>query len=333
MDPNFISRIRFSFDRPSNSNEQFNFQESATDHMYENSICINSTLMPKHDEMINVICERTQTQRNNIKAFISPELQINATCVPYKDAGILFFNSSLINLLSIEEFCFIASHEIGHYLFQHNDSNELVNKGNSSIAKFQEVSCDRLGLYVLQNVESCIKCLVKIHTGLEDRHFILNVKSILEQEDFVSDNSYIEASTHPTLISRIKALLLYNTIYDNYKNDTENFSISKTKIDNQIKNDIDKNQRNLFEKIINKYKYWYSLKLILGDKQFSKNEQKTFENVFGVKDFNKAIYFLRNYPHRKALNIILHNIQKYNIEIDSEEQTDLIEKEVRNLFL
>ena len=123
MNVKLLASVRFNYDKRSNKLDNNNFQDHVTDSLYENTICINEDLMPDHNQEINKICEKINIPRENIKAFVTPELQVNAQCLPFNDIGVLYFNSSLINLLSPSEFSFVAGHEIGHFVYQHQSYN------------------------------------------------------------------------------------------------------------------------------------------------------------------------------------------------------------------
>ncbi len=329
MNPDKYSFLRFSYDKKTNSS--YFYDESITNSLFENTICINDDLMPDHSEKINIICKKIKINRKKIRAFVTPDLEINAKCLPCKDVGILYFNSSLINLLSLDEFCFVAAHEIGHFVFEHGEPLNMDDIKDISQSKFQEVSCDRVGMFISQDIKSCISALIKISTGLNDKHFKLNVSSILEQEDFISDENF-NKSSHPSLISRIKALLLFNSMLSEM-GDADSTLSSVLKIDKQIKNDIEKNQKNFLNLVKDKYKFWFTLKLIISDKKFSKDEQKKFQNFFGKKKFEQAFHFLKVNTHSNAIEIIERNTQEFKTTINDDSITELIETDLKKNFL
>jgi len=327
MKSELLSSVRFSYDEPIHDYEN-NYQSIVTDSLYENTICINEALMPNHNKEIEKICKKINIPRENIKAFVAPELEVNAQCLPFDDIGILYFNSSLINLLSIEEFCFVAGHEIGHFVYKHQSGETLEEV--SYLSKYREISCDRLGLIVTGNIESSINCLVKISTGLKSEHFKLNVKSLLEQEDLISDNKAFNQSTHPSLIARIKALMNFNTIYAQNELSYINLTSDIKKVDTVIKKDLDKDIKKIIDNYEEKYKFWYALKIILKDKKFSEEEQLKFKNLFGNEKFNVAINFLKNNTYKSAIEITDQNIKK-NSFLDILSQNN-IDREVDLFF-
>lgn len=310
MKSKLFSSIRFNYDEVTH-NDEYKYQSNVTDFLYENSISINDVLMPSHNREIEKICEKIQIPREKIKAFVTPELEVNAQCLPYDDIGILYFNSSLINLLSTEEFCFVAGHEIGHYVFKHQ-SNEKSSEEISYMSKYREISCDRLGLIVSGNIEVSINCLVKISTGLRSEHFKLNVQSILDQENSISKNKILTHSTHPSLLSRIKALMNFNTIYVEEELSYSNKINEIKKVDEIIKKDLDKDIEKIMDKFKEKFIFWSALKIILKDKKFSDQEQEKFRNHFGEEKLNIAISFLKNNSYESVIKIINKNIEENN---------------------
>lgn len=309
MNANLLTPVRFNYDKTLNKLDKNNFQQHVTDSLYENTICINENLMPDHNNEINKICEKIQIPRESIKAFVTPDLEVNAQCLPFSDIGVLYFNSSLINLLSVQEFCFVAGHEIGHYVYQHQSCN-IPEDEIGFLSKYQEISCDRLGLIVSGNIESSLNCLVKISTGLNGKHFKLNVKSILEQENLISGDKEFSHTTHPSLISRIKALIIFNTIYVQNEFSYAGLTGEIKKVDKVIKNDLDKDIQVMINKSQEKYKFWYALKIILKDKKFSQEEQIKFKNAFGGERLTIAINFLKSNSQKTAIEIIDQNLKK-----------------------
>ena len=327
MKSELLSSVRFSYDEPIHDYEN-NYQSIVTDSLYENTICINEALMPNHNKEIEKICKKINIPRENIKAFVAPELEVNAQCLPFDDIGILYFNSSLINLLSIEEFCFVAGHEIGHFVYKHQSGETLEEV--SYLSKYREISCDRLGLIVTGNIESSINCLVKISTGLKSEHFKLNVQSLLDQENLLSKEKILIQSTHPSLISRIKALMNFNSIYveDGLSYDSRTNEIKK--VDKIIKKDLDKDMQSMMDKLQENYRFWSALKIILKDKRFSEMEQEKFKDTFGKEKFNTAVNFLKNNSYKNAIEIINRNIEQNSFENNIDQQNAY--NELENYF-
>ena len=122
------------------------------------------------------------------------------------------FTSSLVNLLSPEEFAFVAGHEIGHFIFQHSELSE-ENKTPELFMRLraQEISSDRIGFLCCKNINTAISALVKIASGLNNNYLNLDIKEFLSQaENLSSENNSLHIyNTHPTVLIRAKSILWF----------------------------------------------------------------------------------------------------------------------------
>ena len=205
---------------------------------------ISDEITPSLYKNLKIVCDRLGVPEYKIKAFVLSRPDINAHCKHFqKEGAIIALNSELINLMSDGEIQFIMGHEIGHFLMNHNyfDDDPKITEEESINSRAGEISSDRIGLLACIDVETAIKAMIRLQSGLSNKFLRFDTSAFLldaKSEKLV--RSQLERSTHPSARIRADALLRfslskpYQQIVHNEKSGT-----SLSSVDNHIKEELD----------------------------------------------------------------------------------------------
>ena len=141
------------------------------------------------------------------------------------EAHVVFFGN-ILELLTAAELKSILAHELAHYkIWQENEHEFLIadrylnatvghpQAENSHLETarrfrlFTEIYADRGSLYVLEDLDTVICALIKVHTGMKQ----VSSVNYLEQanEIFSKEKVQTEGLSHPEAFIRARALLYY----------------------------------------------------------------------------------------------------------------------------
>jgi len=219
-----------------------------------------------------------------IEFYVYPHNEINASCF-LVDENIhlaVMLSASLVNLTNDEELSFVIGHEIGHYIFGHLNY-AAVDDGASLFQYFQarEISADRIGLICSSNINSSLRAIVKIISGLDDKYISNNLHTFLHQHNAI-DGYSILASTHPTLPTRAKALTLFSMseLYYDFMGETKKAPIANNNLDQLIIKYLNQTSLKMIcdaeSELIVKFNMWLIAKIYLSHPNMTKD---TFVNL------------------------------------------------------
>ncbi len=145
-----------------------------------------------------------------------------------KNFFIIGMTSAALEELEDQEIQFILGHELGHFLFEHNRMNYLINPnpesqgvtllpsmGESIFLRWRkkcEISTDRIGLIACGDFENAARAMLKTAYGLTGKNLNLNVESLLQQiDDLKEEPEALEVNyrSHPLMPLRLKVLQMF----------------------------------------------------------------------------------------------------------------------------
>ena len=255
--------------------------------------------------------------KHSTSIFIYQHHEINAKCFTgFEGNIIILLSSTLIKFLKGCELKFVIGHELGHYLF-----HRRVHKSTNSLEHFmlyraQEITADRIGLLCCQSLDSAIQAIIKMLSGLDENYLVFNINSILTEYKNVDIlNIPLEEmyATHPPLPIRARALLWFSMgeIYLNLTGKDAAKCLSKTSIDNKVKNDLEKylNSKCLdqIEKNKEDFTFWVLSLIFLEDYQFNKQEQAVMSKLFGSEKLEKLKSFISSSSPEEVIRNLSRN--------------------------
>lgn len=281
------------------------------------SLKVSSEITPKIYKAFKKIANRLNLDSSLVEIYISSSPDIQAACLSTDNKDcIITLNSSLVNLLTINELEFVIGHELGHFLLQHNRKNIDGSPESLVSQRAMEISVDRIGLCASKDLKVAISAIIKILSGLEEKFLRFDVHSFLKQLDHDSDHSKNQHnfSTHPSLLLRAKSLARFTNSkpYQELKNSLGGTELRE--IDKLIRKDldffIDSPFRNKEKYSKESIEFWIFVYALTKSGNFSKKSQKIIENKFGEIKKSKLITMLQSTSKEDASELIIDRLIK-----------------------
>lgn len=275
-----------------------------------NSIKVSKDIFPSIAKSIEQVFDQLKIENNFTFFVTSDHAQANAACsvMPFSSNPDIVLTSRLVELLTKDELKFVIGHEVAHYYYQHSlypnhttASGRVEALNMLNLSRGAEISADRIGFIACSSLENSLRAILKIASGLSEKHINFNFSAYLNQLKELETIGRSENelwSTHPNFLIRAKALVWFATSKE-YKEftSTKGGTFSLKEIDKKINDTINKITGNEIE-ISNKEVYdraliWGTLKILIKDGKLSKEAQEKFKGQFGEKKALGAISFLK----------------------------------------
>ena len=317
---NNLDKFRYSFDDPSQLNislkkdpyEKATIQKSDNiNQLLSTSVRVTKEIFPNINSAIENVFKRLKIE-NNLNFFVTANhFQTQASCsaMPLGDSAEIILTSKLIELLNGEELESVIAHEVAHFYYQHalypqpNSSMNRVETLNLlNFSRAAEISADRIGFIGCGSLESSLRAMLKITSGLSDKHLKFNFSNYLDQlrelKEIKGDKNLMY-STHPNFLNRMQALIWfsmsneYNQDLNSNKKGSFDLKTVDQKIDESIKKVIGDEVDYSNKDVVSRALMWGSIEIFLSDKKFSKKEQELFKKNFGEKRSQSMLSFMK----------------------------------------
>ena len=346
---NNLDKFRYSFDDPSQLNISLKKDpyEKATNQKSDNinqllstSVRVTKEIFPNINSAIENVFKRLKIE-NNLNFFVTANhFQTQASCsaMPLGDSAEIILTSKLIELLNGEELESVIAHEVAHFYYQHalypqpNSSMNRVETLNLlNFSRAAEISADRIGFIGCGSLESSLRAMLKITSGLSDKHLKFNFSNYLDQlrelKEIKGDKNLMY-STHPNFLNRMQALIWfsmsneYNKDLNSNKKGSFDLKTVDQKIDESIKKVIGDEVDYSNKDVVSRALMWGSIEIFLSDKKFSKKEQELFKKNFGEKRAQSMLSFMKM-ANPKSIQVKIDNTFK--------EASTLLKKDKENI--
>ena len=317
---NNLDKFRYSFDDPSQLNislkkdpyeKTTNQKSDNINQLLSTSVRVTKEIFPNINSAIENVFKRLKIE-NNLNFFVTANhFQTQATCsaMPLGDSAEIILTSKLIELLNGEELESVIAHEVAHFYYQHalypqpNSSMNRVETLNLlNFSRAAEISADRIGFIGCGSLESSLRAMLKITSGLSDKHLKFNFSNYLDQlrelKEIKGDKNLMY-STHPNFLNRMQALIWfsmsneYNQDLNSNKKGSFDLKTVDQKIDESIKKVIGDEVDYSNKDVVSRALMWGSIEIFLSDKKFSKKEQELFKKNFGDKRTQSMLSFMK----------------------------------------
>jgi hypothetical protein len=317
---NNLDKFRYSFDDPSQLNillkkdpyEKTTIQKSDNiNQLLSTSVRVTKEIFPDINKAIENVFKRLKIE-NNLNFFVTANhIQTQAMCsaMPLGDSAEIILTSKLIELLNGEELESVIAHEVAHFYYQHAlypQPNSTMNRVETlnllNFSRAAEISADRIGFIGCGSLESSLRAMLKITSGLSDKHLKFNFSNYLDQlrelKEIKGDKNLMY-STHPNFLNRMQALIWfsmsneYNQDLNSNKKGSFDLKTVDQKIDESIKKVIGDEVDYSNKDVVSRALMWGSIEIFLSDKKFSKKEQELFKKNFGEKRAQSMLSFMK----------------------------------------
>jgi len=346
---NNLDKFRYSFDDPSQLNislkkdpyEKATIQKSDNiNQLLSTSVRVTKEIFPNINSAIDNVFKRLKIE-NNLNFFVTANhFQTQASCsaMPLGDSAEIILTSKLIELLNGEELESVIAHEVAHFYYQHAlypQPNSTMNRVETlnllNFSRAAEISADRIGFIGCGSLESSLRAMLKITSGLSDKHLKFNFSNYLDQlrelKEIKGDKNLMY-STHPNFLNRMQALIWfsmsneYNQDLNSNKKGSFDLKTVDQKIDESIKKVIGDEVDYSNKDVVSRALMWGSIEIFLSDKKFSKKEQELFKKNFGEKRTQSMLSFMK-----------MANPKSIQAKIDNtfQEASKLLKKDKENI--
>ena len=307
---NILDKFRYSKDNPSQLNivlkdnpyeKRFESNKENLAKLLSTSVKVSKEIFPNIASAIDNVFKRLKIQ-NNFSFFVTANhLQTQAMCsaMPLSDTAEIILTSKLVELLDDKELESIIAHEVAHFYYQHalypeasKSKNRIEFLNLLNFSRAAEISADRVGFLGCESLEHSLRAMLKLTSGLSDKHLKFNFSIYLDQlrelKEVKGDKNQLY-STHPNFLNRMQALIWfsmsneYNEECKTGKKGVHDLKKIDEKIDESIKrvtgNEVTISNKEVFSRSL----MWGALSIFLADKKFTKKEQEIFQKNFGEK--------------------------------------------------
>ena len=307
---NILDKFRYSKDNPSQLNivlkdnpyeKRFESNKENLAKLLSTSVKVSKEIFPNIASAIDNVFKRLKIQ-NNFSFFVTANhLQTQAMCsaMPLSDTAEIILTSKLVELLDDKELESIIAHEVAHFYYQHalypeasKSKNRIEFLNLLNFSRAAEISADRVGFLGCESLEHSLRAMLKLTSGLSDKHLKFNFSIYLDQlrelKEVKGDKNQLY-STHPNFLNRMQALIWfsmsneYNEEFKTGKKGVHDLKKIDEKIDESIKrvtgNEVTISNKEVFSRSL----MWGTLSIFLADKKFTKKEQEIFQKNFGEK--------------------------------------------------
>jgi uncharacterized tellurite resistance protein B-like protein len=208
---------------------------SFRDALLKDGVLLNQTLSPRIFDILGEVQRKLEMAGDfEVICVKNPDVNAFAYVGESEDVEERFIGitSGALEHLEDAEIAYLLGHELGHFIFNHNELLGLLNQEpkNPKITvlpymgeclflrwrKKGEISADRAGVLASGSFEASARALIKAGFGLSDRNLNLDIDSLLKQiEDIKDQPEVVEAAfrSHPLLPLRLKALDLFSGVF------------------------------------------------------------------------------------------------------------------------
>ena len=223
--------------------EKDNLKAAINENMSSN-YQVDQALVPRITRLLSEVCISLKVSEE-FRVFITNQPVQGAwimTAMRSGEKNIITITSEMVMNLSDDELKFVIGHEIGHWLFNINDTRSLLNAcydGEENVPSFSlhnllatwkklaEFSADRVGLVACNSLDSAMSALYRVSTGLDPKMMEFNSADYIDNlDDELPDSSdlrFFREDFHPPLPIRMKALSLFSNskLYNSWSRNEE----------------------------------------------------------------------------------------------------------------
>lgn len=277
---------------------------------------VNVYVTPDLDKCVAIACFRLGVPREAVNVFVYSSHEIQAACYyTSTEQCLIRLSSSLVNLLSPEEICFVIGHELGHFLLQHSPVATSTNSFEYFVfQRAKEISADRIGYFATSDGTSSLRAFMKTASGLLDHHLGDLSERYIEQLKNLKNSKLRENpfNTHPPLLVRAYILDKFiSHVEDLDFQCIENSQVveANNETDAIVSQFLDQDYNEKLAELDENFRIWSAAKIVCSDGRFDRSEQEKFKELFGDETLNKLIAFIGGLGNHDVMESISKKIK------------------------
>lgn len=271
-------------------------------HLAQSELAISSVVTPSLAASVAAALDRLWVPLDSVHAFVFASPYIQAYCGwMSEDRCVLRFSSALVDLLTSAEFEFVVGHEIGHFLLGHVSwQDETDTLEDLLCRRAREVSVDRIGLLACASLPAALAAMMKLASGLSDRHVRFDVARFMAQLEHAGPSMSQAHSSHPSVLVRARALLWFSLLETSRDRLSSLDARQLRKVDAAISRDMQRlNDAPVVEQIAsleNDAALWAVVHQIVVSGGFTRPQQSRFAEAFGADALSRVTRLLSDVP-------------------------------------
>ena len=296
----WVEVIRYGGDRPVDQDVPVVDAAELIGHMVQSELAITESVTPALARCLKLAADRLGVPPSAYAAFVYPAPVPQASCfIVSPERCIVRFSSGLIELLEPAELCFVAGHELGHFVYQHGRvDGDSTDVDLLRQRRAQEISVDRAGMLAADSLESALAAIVKLVSGLGGRHLRFDIVSFLSQLDAATPSLIVAGQSHPSLLVRARALLWFSMIDWRASKSSATAVEQLRKLDDKIARDIvrfiDEPVDEILRTVQEELSLWTTVHRLVRPGSFSRAQQQLFAGQFGAELLTKIVSYLQD---------------------------------------
>ena len=198
---------------PTNVNARIEDAEQAAAPLSRKMLRVTPHILPSVERAVSKACQNLRIDRSKVRAFVSPTFsEPQAVCLTVYDEPVIIFSSQIVELMNEDELCFVAGHEVGHFLLPEAHflkEDTIEGRIHSRAAEF---SMDRIGTIACGDAKAACNATMKLISGLKEPHLRTDVAAFLADARTSFDGTFQshEDSSHPPGQLRLWAIIQFS---------------------------------------------------------------------------------------------------------------------------
>jgi hypothetical protein len=290
-----VKRLRYRYDDPSRYELTLVdrvFEERIRSRGLSQNIRVSDRVLPRMREAAREAASRLAVV-DPITVFVYANAEPNALCYSDTDRGhiLVFVSSTLVTSLQPQEWQCIVGHELGHHLLGHHRYPEgerpQLNLRALELKRASEISADRAGLIACADVDVALRVMLKVASGLDEKHLEIDVSDYMRQLAELRDTAGDEGilfSTHPPFPIRARAVLRFDSVLRELEAGADASELLR-QTDESIQRDLDSAScgtgGNRFTEQARTAAFWAAASTLCVDGTFSSADQAVMTRRFG----------------------------------------------------
>ena len=198
---------------PANVNERKNATEQEASRLSRKMLRVTPHILPSVERAVSKACLNLRISRTKVHAFVSPNFgEVQAVCWTVFDEPVVVFSSQIVELMNEDELCFVAGHEIGHFLLPEAHFLKEDTCEGRIHSRAAELSMDRIGTIACGDPKAACNASMKLMSGLKEPHLRTDVSAFLAEARNSFDGTFQshEDASHPPGQLRLWAIVQFS---------------------------------------------------------------------------------------------------------------------------